>query len=222
MPGRTHDVADMMKTSILSLALAIAEGHASPEERAQVESNPELAAQVEEFRRLLGALAEARAFDAPPDHLMHWARVWARQAAPARPSMVSRLMEVLAFGVPQTAAVRGVRAGGPAVLYGSEAHQLDVRLEPRKDGTFRMRAQIVPTGDIDDDSRPWSIRMVGTQGSVFRTLSDEDGGFRFDSLPDVAGLSLVAERGTERLIVPRLVAPANEEETEQYRADDDQ
>jgi len=194
-----------MKTSILSLALAIAEGHASPEERAQVESNPELAAQVAEFRQLLGALAEARAFDDPPDHLMHWARVWARQAAPARPSMV-----------------RGVRAGGPAVLYGSEAHQLDVRLEPRKDGTFRMRAQIVPTGEINDDGRPWSIRMVGTQGSVFRTLSDEDGGFRFDSLPDVVGLSLVAERGTERLIVPRLVAPANEEETEQYRADDDQ
>jgi len=212
----------MMKTSTVSLALAIAEGHASPGECAQVESNPELAAQVAEFQQLLEALVEARTFDDPPDHLMHWARVWARQSAPARPSMVSRLMEVLAFGVPQTAAVRGVRAGGPAVLYGSETHQLDVRIEPRKDGAYRIRAQIVPTGEINDDCRPWSIRMVGAQGSVFRTLSDEDGGFRFNSLPDVAGLSLVAERGTERLIVPRLVTPANEEETEQYRADDDQ
>jgi hypothetical protein len=221
MSGRTHDVADMMKTSILSLALAIAEGHASPAECAQVENNPQLAAQVAEFRQLLEALAEARTFDDPPDHLMHWARVWARQAAPARPSMVSRLMEVLAFGVPQTAAVRGVRAGGPAVLYGSETHQLDVRIELRRDGAFRIRAQIVPTGEIDDDCRPWSIRMVGTQGSVFRTLSDEDGGFRFESLPDVAGLSLVAERGTERLIVPRLVTPKGETGAGTHRADDD-
>jgi len=135
--------------------------------------------------------------------------------------MVSRLMEVLAFGVPQTAAVRGVRTGGPAVLYGAETHQLDVRLEPLKDGAYSVRAQIVPTGDIDDDCRPWSVRVVGSNGSVFETLSDEDGGFRFESLPDVAGLSLVAERGTERLIIPRLVTPQGEIEAETYRADND-
>ena len=211
-----------MTTSTNALALAIAEGRATPKEFAQAASDPKLCAMVTEFRELLGALNEAQATADVPDALMHWARVWVREAAPHPQTVVSRILDVLAFGAPQLAEVRGGRMGGPAVLYGDNNHQLDVRLEPQHDGTCRIRGQVVPTAHTDDfESGPWAIRLVRSDGAVIRAHSDSIGDFRFDALPNVTGLSLVAERGSMRLIIPRLVAPFDEVEPEGNQAGDD-
>ncbi len=198
-----------MTTSTENLALAIAEGRASHEETAQAERDTRIGALVTEFRELISALDGAREQNAePPEALQHWARVWAHEAAPHRPSLVSRLLEVLAYGAPCLTAVRGAAAGGPAVLYGDNQYQLDVRLEPEEDGTHRVRGQVVPaTETVETGEGPWSIQVIGPPGVVLRTLSDEHGEFRFDGVHSVTGLSLVAERGSERLIVPRLAAP---------------
>lgn len=202
-----------MTTSTESLALAIAEGRATPEESAQAERDPNLGALVTGFRELLGALDEARTTADVPPTLMHWARVWAHEAAPRPQPFVSRILGILAYGAPQLAAVRGPAMGGPAVLYGNDDHQLDVRLEPQHDGTCRVRGQVVPIANTDDSgSGPWDIRLVKSDGNVIRTHSDDIGDFRFDALPDAKGLSLIAERGSKRLIIPRLVTPLDEVE----------
>lgn len=212
-----------MTTSTETLALAIAEGRASPEEIAQAERDPRLGVLVTGFRKLLSALDEARALGAdPPEALLHWARVWAHEAAPRRPSVVSRLLEVLAYGAPCLAAVRGVTTGGPAVLYGDDTYHLDVRLEPQEDGAHRIRGQVVPIAETDEKTQgPWSIRVVGPRGMILRALSDEDGDFRVNALPCVNGLSLVAERGSERLIVPRLATPSDAFEPDGNQTGDD-
>jgi len=211
-----------MTTSTESLALAIAEGRATPEDSAQAEYDPELGALVTGFRELLGALDEARTTADVPPALMHWARVWAHEAAPRPQTFVSRILGVLAYGAPQLAAVRGTAMGGPAVLYGDDNYQLDVRLEPQHDGTCRVRGQVVPTANTDDSgSGPWAIRLVKSDGTVIPTHSDDIGDFRFDALPDFRGLSLVAERGSKRLIIPRLVSPLDEVEPEGTQTGDD-
>ncbi len=199
----------MKNPSPESLALAVAEGRASAEDRARVERDPNLAGLAAEFRRLLDALKTASVDSGPPEHLLHWARVWAREAAP-RPAtpVVSRLLEILAFGMPGFAPVRGMAAGGPAVLYGDERHQLDIRMEPLRDDAFSIRGQVVPIGDGGRRLDPWSIRLVARGGEVLQAVSDEDGVFQFPGPVDVDGMALIAERGTERLIVPRLVSKA--------------
>ncbi|MEN8163482.1 MAG: hypothetical protein ABFS37_05090 [Acidobacteriota bacterium] len=205
----------MMTTSTESLALAIAEGRATPEESAQAECDPKLGALVTGFRKLLGALDDARTTADVPPALMHWARAWAHEATERPQTFVSRILGILAYGAPQLAAVRGMTLGGSAVLYGDDDHQLDIRLEPQHDGTCRVRGQVVPTANTgDSDSGPWTVRLVGFDGAVMGTRSDEIGDFRFDALPDVKSLSLIAERGSKRLIVPRLVTPMDEVEAE--------
>ncbi len=211
-----------MTISTESLALAIAEGRATPAESARAECDPELGALVTGFRTLLGALDEARTTADVPQALMHWARVWAQEATPRPQTFVSRILGILAYGAPQLAAVRGAAMGGPAVLYGDEDHQLDVRLEPQHEGAYRVRGQVVPTAKTgDSDSGPWAIRLVRFDGTVIRTHSDDIGDFRFDALREVKGLSLVAERGSKRLIIPRLVTPLDEVEPEGTQTGDD-
>ena len=201
----------MKKPSHESLALAVAEGRASAEDRARVERDPRLAGLAADFRVLLYALDAAPADSGPPEHLLHWARVWARETGP-RPStpIVSRLLGILAFGMPEFAEVRGVATGGPAVLYGDEHHQLDIRIEPSKEETFSIRGQVVPTGDADLCPDSWSIRLVGRDGVVHRAISDEHGVFHFSGLAEISGMALIAERGVDRLIVPRLVSKSGQ------------
>ena len=211
-----------MTTSTESLALAIAEGRATPEESARAEGDPKISSLVTGFQNLLGALDEARTTADVPPALMHWARVWAHEAVPRPQTFVSRILGILAHGAPQLSAVRGTAMGGPAVLYGDDDHQLDVRLKPQHGGTWLVRGQVVPTANTGDpDSGPWAIRLVRSDGTVIRTHSDEIGDFRFDALPDVKGLSLVAERGSKRLIIPRLVSPLDEFEPEGIQTGDD-
>ncbi len=204
------------------LALTIAEGRATPEESAQAECDPKLAALVTGFRELLGAMDEARITADVPPALMHWARVWAHEAVPRPQTFVSRILGILAYGAPQLSAVRGTSMGGPAVLYGDDDYQLDIRLKPQHDGTWRVRGQVVPTANTSiSDSGPWAIRLLRSDGTVIRTHSDEFGDFRFNALPDFKGLSLVAERGSKRLIIPRLVTPLDEIEPEENQTGDD-
>jgi len=211
------------KDSTEALALAIADGRGSPDDVIRAERDQRLGAMVAQFRKLLGALDEARVGGPPPEALLHWARVWARETAPGSPSVISRLLEVLSFGVPGLAEARGVAGAGQAVLYGDERYHLDVRLETGEDGSHRVRGQVLPASDaFSTPEGPWSIRVLGPRGRIATAVSDDYGEFRIDAMDGDRELSLVAERGTERLIVARLATPSDVDAADGKATGDDQ
>jgi hypothetical protein len=186
-----------MKRHDDDLALHLAE---SGEPDATLE--PELAALVGDFRRVLGALKIARKEPpAMPPHLERWARAWVDTRLPEPEGLVSRILSVLATNAPAPA-VRNGHAGGSAVLYGDEKHHVDLRVEPTENNGHRLRGQILGLDRQADE--PWHISLVGPDGSMYMVDTDATGEFAIEGVPVTTGTSFVAQRGDERLVVARL------------------
>lgn len=196
-----------MKSTLESLALAIAEGVATPEDEERAKTDPELRSMVRRFEELFGVLdGVCRVEHGPvlPPALQHWARAWTRENAAQPPTVMSRLLGVLAMGATPLAEARGTAIGPQAVLFGDDTYQLDIRLEDHEDGGVEIRGQAVALEDDLDDGTSWSVRVVGGEGTVYHTATDEHGLFLLRVEDEVAGASLVADRGPIRLVVPRL------------------
>lgn len=192
------------------LALILADGGDDEALRQRAAVDSALAARVEEYRRLLGALEHSRQAVPPlPDHLARWARAWLDTSLPEGRSVISRILDVLATNAPAPA-VRNGHAGGSAVLYGDEAFHLDLRVEPSDGGRHRLRGQLIRLDEPVCGS--WTVTVVSGDGAVRTTTTNACGEFAFDDLCVTAGTGLVATGDSHRLVVPRL------EELEQDRA----
>jgi hypothetical protein len=187
----------MMKRHDDDLALSLAEGGAT-----STTLEPDVAALVQEYRRLLAALHLAKAETPPmPHNLERWARAWVDTRLPEPENLVTRMLRVLATNAPAPA-VRNGHAGGSAVLYGDEHHHVDLRIEPTSEHGLRLRGQVLSLDAADDG--PWHISIVTADGAVRMTDTDAAGEFHLDGVDVTAGTGLVAQRGEARLVVPRL------------------
>jgi hypothetical protein len=156
---------------------------------------------VDGLRRILGVLAASGApLAEPPQGLMRWAQAYARTAGTARPRL--QVLEFLAGGNHAVAAVRGQAEPARAVLYGDDAHHLDLRIEADRRGSARLHGQVVPL----DSSEPerWLVSVVTPGGEVHSATTDTAGEFWIEDLSSWRNLSLVAEGEGQRLVVPRL------------------
>jgi hypothetical protein len=166
---------------------------------------------MDEYRRLLAAFETVQACGRPPERVLRWARAYAGTAA-ARPRPRWRLLPCVARGDALVAAVRGGNGISRAVLHGDERHQLDLRLEPAGAGRARLHGQLVPLAD--DAVEGWTITAVlssdegaeadGPRGAR-TTRTDASGEFWISDLADGERLSLLADNGEERIVIPRLV-----------------
>jgi len=182
-----------------SSAIDVAEGRSPEEARIHAAGCPRCGDLAVGFARLLGALGHAsEPLDALPQHLARWAQACARTTGQPRPR--PRILELLALGAQPVAAVRG-RAMTSA-LFGDDRHQVDLQVESSAAGVPRLHGQVVPVDETEE--RTWSVSVVTPGGQVRTATTDADGEFVIDDLETWNGLSLIAECGRERLVVPRL------------------
>ena len=149
------------------------------------------------LRQTLAALADARHAAHPPLPLRRWALAYAGCALPDRPR--PRLLALLAASAGPLAEVRA-GAAPAAALYGDERFQVDLRLEPDAAGA-RLHGQVVAVDDATPE--PWTITAVGPDGVTSTVTSDSCGEFRIDGRAARWGVTVVAERAGERLVVSR-------------------
>ncbi len=148
-------------------------------------------------RRTAGALELAHHADPPPQALSRWAVAYARCAAPDRPR--PRLLALLAASAGPLVEVRA-GAAAAAALYGDERFQVDLRLEPDRAGA-RLHGQVV---SVDDPTpAPWQVTAVGAHGVTTTVASDAFGEFRIDGPAARWGVTVIAQRGDDRLVVSR-------------------
>jgi len=148
---------------------------------------------------VLRGCAEAR--EGPPEGLLRWARAYARTAG-SPVTLRLRVLSFLAGGAQPVAAVRNGGEPGRAVLYGDEAHHLDLRIDVSQRMGAHVHGQVVP---IDEDTgRRWQVCAVTFDGSVHLTATDPEGEFWLDGLESWRWMTVVLEDGDERLVVPRV------------------
>lgn len=179
--------------------VTVAEVGGSDAERGHAAACERCRARVASCEHALAALASHARPDADlPAGLRRWALAYAATAAPVRPR--SRLLELLAGGAPLAGAVRGA-APAQAALYGDDAFHLDLRFEA--DGPRgRLHGQVVALDG--GDQAGWKVAAVSADGSCHLATSDGHGMFWLADVAASAGLTIVAERELERLVVARV------------------
>lgn len=157
---------------------------------------------------LVRRLRDSRTLEAPPPHVLQRAfDVWRPRPAPA-PSLLHRLVAVLHFDSASTPALaHGVRSAGAVprqLLYSAEGHDIDLRIEPRPDGSATLRGQVLGPSleghaalQRSDASGPWQVQSA----------LDDLGEFGFDPVPP-GEYSLVLELGTVRIDLPPIAVGA--------------
>jgi hypothetical protein len=152
---------------------------------------------VASVRSTLQALGAVRQSAAPPTGLARWALAYAGRSVRQRPRV--RLLELLAASAGPLNAVRAGCAGA-AALYGDDAYQLDLRLEPGPRGAH-LHGQVVSLDEPVPNG--WEITVVGPDGSTAEVSSDALGEFLVEGPAARWGASLIAEGPGARLVVPR-------------------
>ncbi len=189
-----------------SSAVDLAEGRGDEQASQHLAGCERCQQRVATFADLLKALdcSQEPLAEVPP-YLMAWAAACARTVAGpvlrAKRRPRTRVLELLAFGAQPIAAVRGGAAVGAAALFGDHRHQIDLQVDPGGDGPS-LHGQIVPLDTTEIN--PWQVVVVCQDGSTYNTTSDSDGEFLIPELGSWDGLSLIADSGEERLLVPHL------------------
>lgn len=182
-------------------AIRLAEGAGEDEARAHAAQCSRCANLVEQYQAVLDAVQAARrTVTELPSGLMRWARAYTRTVVPERRS---RFLPFLAQGATAVAAVRSGQQPGVAMLYGDEQHHLDVRMEPQRRGGHRLHGQLVPLQDASVAG--WLVTAVAASGQTRQTTTNEAGEFWFDAVTSGEGLSLVAEKDNDRIVVVRVL-----------------
>lgn len=198
----------MVKRATPDQALELAEDRRKAGRAQLLESNPELRREVEEYELLFDAIEASRSEGAPPEHLLHWARSWARTVSKPAPALPTRILSLLSRRRLSVPAVRSAYSATEAGLYGDDQFQLDLRVEESRDGSWRLRGQLV---SLQSEQENWTIRILGPGAGARIARCDEYGEFSLGNLPRDSSLSLVAESGSCRLYLPRVGGPAGED-----------
>ena len=180
------------------VAFTLAEGGTiEPEWQPHLEQCDRCRQLVAQYLQVLEAAESARALSQePPTRVQRWARAYARAASAPRRRWL--MLPLLAHSWGPVAAVRGGELTGTALLYGDEAHHLDLRIEPSEEGPACLHGQLLDIGDCTPQS--WSITAVTASGETLHTTASENGEFWIDGVESWQSATVIAASDSERLV----------------------
>jgi hypothetical protein len=153
-------------------------------------------------------LRDSRTLEAPPSHVLQRAfDVWRPRPAPS-PGLLQRLVAALRFDSASTPALaHGVRSAGAAprqLLYSAEGHDIDLRIEPRPDGSATLRGQVLGPSIAGHAA----LQRSGVAGPwQAESALDDLGEFGFDPVPP-GEYSLALELGAVCIDLPPIAVGA--------------
>jgi anti-sigma factor RsiW len=180
----------------------LADGRAPPERRRAADAHvatcercgPALAA----LQRLVATMRADRGEDAPPAVVAAVVRLFVPRARSERPAPLARALALLRFDSLGQPSALGVRAAGTAerqILFGADAHDIDLRVAPAGD-RWAVRGQVLgPDGEGE-------VALIGAGGET-RAPLDDLGEFAFAPAPP-GRYRLVLRLGALEIETPEL------------------
>jgi len=158
---------------------------------------------------ILEAFEASRRDGAPPESLLHWARSWARTVSRSAPTFSSRILGLLSHQSFAAPALRSAAPASEARLYGDDEYQLDLRVEEKNNGMWRLRGQVVSLVSSEEN---WKVLLCCADADIREEKCNEFGEFVFDETPPGPWMSVIAESASVRLHLPRIKGPDRNEE----------